>query len=161
MATHSRCRWKSYASKQAPCCTSTRHYNILNSRTASLNEKKNSAVNWKTQSDVHKPKQNTPQCSAMFCCQKLVFRYLHSVPLPAEIPSLPLHFVFACIHLQHGNPSDSSVTIINSTAFLYTLYAGMASSTSSNCLDSFINILIRFACIKADTFLVRSKHLIL
>jgi hypothetical protein len=62
---------------------------------------------------------------------KLVFRYLQSVPLlPAKVPSLPLYFFFACIHLQHGYLSDSSVTIINSTAFLYTLYAGMASSNN-------------------------------
>ena len=67
------------------------------------------------------------QCNAMQCCVQV--QYLQSVALPAEVPSLPLYFVFACIHLQHGYPSDSSVTIINSTAFLYTLYTGMASST--------------------------------
>jgi len=80
-------------------------------RTASLNEKKMCAV-----------KRQEPTKSD-------VFRYLHGVPLPTEVPSLPWHFVFAGIHLQHGYPSDSSVTITSYTAFLYTLYIGMASST--------------------------------
>ena len=96
------------------------------------------------------------QCNVLM--PKLVFRYLQSVPLPAEVPSLPLYFVFACIHLQHGYPSDPR-SLLSTPLHSFTLYTPVwRLPPSSYCLDSFINILIRFACIKAATFLVRSKH---
>ena len=98
------------------------------------------------------------QCKTMFWCQNLcsstckVFRCQQKSHLcPCTLSLL----VSTCNMATRLIPPSLLSTPLHS----FTLYTPVwRLPPSSNCLDSFINILIRFACIKVATFLVGSKH---
>ena len=118
-------------------------------KTASLNEKKKCAVNRKEPRAMyteHTAMQCSGTCKVFRCQQK-------SHLCPGTLSLL----VSTCNMATRLIPPSLSSTPLHS----FTLYTpAWRLSPSSNCLDSFINILIRFACIKVATFLVRSKHLV-
>jgi len=98
---------------------------------------------------------NTRQCNVLMCsgtCK--VFRCQQKSHLCPGTFSL---LVSTCNMAARLIPPSLSSTPLHSCK-LYT--SVWCLPPSSNCLDSFINSLIRFACIKVATFLVRSKHLV-
>lgn len=153
-----------YARKQAPFCTTTRCYNSLNSEQhlkwkervcSKLKETTTMSTNLQTTHGF------TPQCSKLFqCCWRQtlcsgtcnVFRCQQKSHLCPFTLSL---LVSTCNMATRLIPRSLLSTPLHS----FTLYTPVwRLPPSSNYLDSFINILIGFACIKVATFLVRCKH---